>query len=104
MGEALPFLLWRLDSRAAITKQQVALHKSPSQYIKENFVVTTSGVCANAPLLCTIEALGEDNVLFSVDYPYESSQIASDFIDSAPIGEATRAKICRDNARRMLKL
>jgi 2,3-dihydroxybenzoate decarboxylase len=82
----------------------VDLQKKPSQYIKENFVVTTSGVCANAPLLCSIEALGEDNVLFSVDYPYESSEVAANFIDTAPISESARAKICHENARRILKL
>jgi 2,3-dihydroxybenzoate decarboxylase len=104
MGETLPFLLWRFDSRAAITKLSIDLQKKPSQYIRENFIVTTSGVCANAPLQCSIEALGEDNLLFSVDYPYESSQIAADFIDAAPISEATRAKICHENARRILKI
>ncbi len=104
MGETLPFLLWRFDSRAAITKQKVPLQHQPSQYIKDNFFVTTSGVCANAPLLCSIEALGENNVLFSMDYPYESSIVAAKFIDSAPISEAVRAKVCHENARRVLKL
>jgi 2,3-dihydroxybenzoate decarboxylase len=104
MGETLPFLLWRFDSRAAITKHPILLQKRPSQYIKENFVVTTSGVCANAPLLCSIEAMGEDNVLFSVDYPYEESAVAANFIDTAPISETTRAKICHQNAQRILKL
>ena len=104
MGETLPALLWRLDSRAAISKLPVALKKSPSEYIKDNFIVTTSGVCANAPLLCAVEAMGEDNVLFSTDYPYESHTIAAKFIEDAPIGETVRAKICHENARRILKL
>lgn len=104
MGETLPYLLWRFDSRAAITKSPYVLQKQPSQYIRENFIVTTSGVCDTAPLLCSIEALGDDNVLFSVDYPYESSKIAADFIENAPITDETRAKICYKNAQRVLKL
>jgi 2,3-dihydroxybenzoate decarboxylase len=42
--------------------------------------------------------------MFSVDYPYEDSQVAANFIDSAPIGEAVRAKVCHGNAKRILKL
>ena len=43
-------------------------------------------------------------MLFSVDYPYEDSQVAGNFIDTAPLSEATRAKICQGNARRVLRL
>jgi len=48
--------------------------------------------------------IGEDNVMFSVDYPYEDSQVAADFIGSAPIGETVRAKVCSGNAKRILRL
>ncbi|MBS1999232.1 MAG: amidohydrolase family protein, partial [Cyanobacteria bacterium SZAS LIN-2] len=78
--------------------------KEPSQYIRDNFFVTTSGVCDPAPLQCAIDALGDDNVLFSIDYPYESTAIAADFINNAPVSETARAKICHENARRVLKL
>jgi 2,3-dihydroxybenzoate decarboxylase len=33
-----------------------------------NIVVTTTGVCAHPALLCALSALGEDSVMFSVDY------------------------------------
>ncbi len=104
MGEALPFMLWRLDSRWQISQQPRQLKKLPSQYIKDNIKITTSGVCDNAPLLCSIEALGADNVLFSTDYPFESSLIAAEFIEKAPISEEVRAKICYGNAQKLLKL
>jgi 2,3-dihydroxybenzoate decarboxylase len=48
--------------------------------------------------------MGEDNVLFSTDYPFESAQIAADFIEAAPLSESLRAKICYQNAKRVLKL
>ena len=104
MGEALPFMLWRLDSRWQISVPTVPLKKMPSQYIKDNFIVTTSGVCDNPPLLCTIDALGEDNVLFSADYPFEDTLVAAKFIDTAPVSEQVREKICYRNAERILKL
>jgi 2,3-dihydroxybenzoate decarboxylase len=42
--------------------------------------------------------------LFSVDYPYEDSQVAAEFIDGAPISDDVRAGICRGNAQRLLRL
>ncbi|MBS1956710.1 MAG: amidohydrolase [Cyanobacteria bacterium SZAS-4] len=104
MGEALPFMLWRFDSRWQIGKHSKKLEKPLSQYVKDNIIITTSGVCDNAPLLCSIEALGADNILFSTDYPFESTQIAADFIDKAPLSEDVRKRICYQNAQRILKL
>ena len=57
-----------------------------------------------SPLIDALSALGEDNVMFSVDYPYQDSKQSSDFIEAAPISDAVRAKICSGNARRVLKL
>lgn len=70
--------------------------------IKRNIAVTTSGACDPAALIAILQALGEDNVMFSVDYPYEDPQVASDFIESAPISEDVRAKgALRSSARSM---
>jgi len=104
MGETIPYLLWRLDSRWEIIKQGKELQKLPSQYIKENFYVTTSGVCSNGPLACAIQELGEERVMFSVDYPYESSKIAAEFIEHAPISKKLLEKICYGNASKVLNL
>jgi 2,3-dihydroxybenzoate decarboxylase len=104
MGEALPFLLWRIDSRYGIYKPKVRLARKPSDYIRANFYATTAGNFAHAPLACTIETLGEDRVMFSVDYPLEDSAVAARFIESAPVAEAVRAKICWDNAARVLRI
>ena len=104
MGETLPFLLWRIDTRYGELNNFRSLRKTPSQYIKENFVVTTSGVFSADPLLCTLAALGEDHVLFSVDYPFESSLMAAQFIDSVSLTEHVREKINYKNAQRVLGL
>ena len=39
--------------------------------------------------------------MFSVDYPYEDTNLAVDFIETAPLEDATRVKICHDNAARL---
>jgi 2,3-dihydroxybenzoate decarboxylase len=104
MGEALPFLLWRIDTRYGELNNFKGLRKTPSQYIKENFVVTISGVFSAEPLLCTLAALGEDHVLFSVDYPFESSLVAAQFMDTVSVPEHVREKINYKNAQRVLKM
>jgi 2,3-dihydroxybenzoate decarboxylase len=102
LGETLPFLLWRFDSRAAI--YGLEMEKRPSDYIRSHVVVTTSGMFSADPLLCAIGALGADRVLFSVDYPYESTEQASAFIERAPVDDETRCLVCCENAIRLLGL
>lgn len=43
MGEALPFYLWRIDSRFKISEPKVLLRQLPSAYIRRNIAVTTAG-------------------------------------------------------------
>ncbi len=102
LGETLPYLLWRFDSRAKL--YGVKLAKRPSEYIRTNIVVTLSGMFSAEPLTCAISALGHDRVMFSADYPFESTAEASEFIDHVPLAENVRADICRNNAARLLRL
>ena len=111
LGEALPFWLWRLDSRLEEEKGDPAsaafyenLKKNPSQYFKENFYVTTSGMFWEPVLKFVCSVLGTNRVLFAVDYPYESSKIASQFIESTTIDDGDKAKICHLNAEKLLGL
>jgi 2,3-dihydroxybenzoate decarboxylase len=104
LGETLPFLLWRLDSRAGPDFYAVKLAKRPSQYIKDNIGVTTSGMCSAEPLTCTIGALGHDHVMFASDYPFESAEESAHFIDSTPLADDVRRDICFNNAARLLRL
>jgi 2,3-dihydroxybenzoate decarboxylase len=102
MGEALPFLLWRFDSRAKL--YGIKLSKLPSEYVRDNIVVTTSGMCSAEPLACTIGALGHERVMFSADYPFESVDVAGEFIDHVHLTEQVREDICFNNAARLLGL
>jgi 2,3-dihydroxybenzoate decarboxylase len=104
MGETLPALLWRFDSRFQIMYHTNAIQKMPSQYVRENILITTSGVFSFPPLQCALLALGSDRILFSIDYPYESTKEGVEFIENAPISQIDREKICHLNAERVLKL
>ena len=83
LGETLPFLLWRFDSRAKF--HGVKLKKMPSEYIGENVAVTTSGMCSAEPLNCTLAALGTDRVMFAADYPFEAAEEAGEFMEHVPL-------------------
>ena len=105
MGEAIPFQMWRIDSRWAIANRQGrTLEHAPSHYIAKNIMVTTSGVCSPEPLQCAVDALGASNVMFSADYPFERTAEASHFIETVNIDETLRQQICWDNAKRILNL
>jgi|SRR4051794_10414833 len=106
MGEGLPYVLWRLDSRWAWHNHHgIELNREkPSDYIRHNLYITTSGVCDVPPLLCALAALGPDHILFAADYPFEDLQTATAFLRGAPISEADRAKIAHGNAERLLRM
>jgi predicted TIM-barrel fold metal-dependent hydrolase len=99
-GESLPFWLNRLDGRWRYPDRP----KKFSQYFKENFYVSTSSQCSPTLLNFLIAELGADRILFATDYPYESLKQHVDFIDSAPISNNDRAKICHLNAEKLFKL
>ncbi|MFT6451951.1 MAG: 2,3-dihydroxybenzoate decarboxylase [Halocynthiibacter sp.] len=102
LGETLPYLLWRLDSRWEISNRgEMRLEMKPSEYFKRNIWMTTSGMCADAPLRCAIDMVGADRVMFSVDYPFESAQEAGDWIEAAPLSEKERDQVCQGTARKL---
>jgi 2,3-dihydroxybenzoate decarboxylase len=104
MGEGLPFLRWRFDSRFAVYPHGVTLERKPSEYFGSNILITTSGVCSAPALIGAIGEMGAEAVMFSVDYPYESTESAAQFIEQAPIDEAVRQLVCHGNAQRIFKL
>jgi len=103
-GEALPFWLWRLDNRWQKNLFGMQLKKKPADYVRDNFVVTTSGMFHHPSLQCAYSTLSADRILFAVDYPFESCRDAVKFIKSSPISENEKESICRKNAEHLLKL
>ncbi len=102
LGETLPYLLARIDSRARL--YGVKLKRAPSEYFRRNFLVTTSGMITREPLVCALETIGPERVLFSADYPFESMKESSDFIENVAIDDSVRLDICARNAQARLNL
>ena len=104
MGETLPIQRWRLDSRYPISNHRYTIAKKPSDYLRSNVFVTTSGVCSDAALRCALDEIGPHNVLFSIDYPFEDTRTACTWIEGAKVSEAERAAVTHGNATALLRL
>jgi gamma-resorcylate decarboxylase len=104
LAEGLPFLLPRVEHRLRHARASERGRQSQPlmHYLRQNFMVTTSGIFRTPALLDTLLEVGADRVLFSIDYPYENMQEQSAWFDGLPISPADHAKIGRDNARALL--
>jgi 2,3-dihydroxybenzoate decarboxylase len=105
MGETIPLFLWRIDSRTRGRLGKRGLKRANvSDYVRENIVVTTSGVFDDAPLICAVSALGVGAVMFSVDYPYENDEFAMKWLAQIPLPQEQVEAIAHGNAARLLRL
>jgi 5-carboxyvanillate decarboxylase len=103
MGEGIPFLLPRLDNRYTRDRGPKRRMK-PSEYFKEHFVITTSGMNYSSQLRMTVEELGADRVLFAADWPFELSGEAVAGVEAAPLTIADKEMIFQRNAERVFRL
>jgi predicted TIM-barrel fold metal-dependent hydrolase len=103
MGEALPFMLDRIDATTA-AEAKVRLKRSVRQTILDQVWITTSGFFTIVPFMAALMSFGVDRIMFSVDYPFASNARARAFLDELPVSPADRAKIAHGNADRLLRL
>lgn len=101
MGENLPFFLARADERLS---PLTGLPRTVAETVHQQVHVTTSGFFTNPPLLCALEVLGADRILFSVDYPYSDSSEGTAFLRDAPLSPEDKEKIAHGNAEVLLGL
>lgn len=107
MGEGLPFWLYRLDYMhgfVAMKFNRPQLKQRPSDYFRQNFLITTSGMNWDPALQFCISVLGADNIMWAIDYPYQESREATEFMNRAPISEEDREKIFHRNAERVFHI
>jgi predicted TIM-barrel fold metal-dependent hydrolase len=104
LGEGLPFMLHRINDQTQLAAKRRGLRRAPLEYLTQNLVVTCSGNFSAPAFLCSVMALGIDNVLFSVDWPYESNAAAVDFLKHQALGPPDMAKVAHLNAERVLRL
>ena len=104
LGEGLSFGIWRVDNRIRRGSGTPQAKLPMSQYLRENFYITTSGNFRTQALTNVILEVGADRVLYSVDYPYEDVVEAREWFDQASISEFDRSKIAVANAKQLFRL
>jgi 5-carboxyvanillate decarboxylase len=108
MGEAVPYWLYRIDYMYNVyTSRRTELRKikgKPSEYVKNNFLITTSGVNFHPTLKYCHEVLGPENIMFAIDYPYQESMEAAHFMQTAPLPLADMEKMTHGNAERIFHI
>jgi predicted TIM-barrel fold metal-dependent hydrolase len=107
-GEGLPFLMQRIDHpfvrphiKAADPDAVPTLKRVPSEYLRDNMLVTTSGNYLPAAFKCTHEALGIDSMLLATDYPYEEMGECVAYLEGFGLPEAEKQKLFHGNAARL---
>jgi hypothetical protein len=65
MGEALPFMLDRIDETSAV-QAKTLLRRSVRQTILDQVWITTSGFFSMVPFMAALMSFGVDRIMFSV--------------------------------------
>jgi 2,3-dihydroxybenzoate decarboxylase len=110
MGEALPFWAYRLDymhratSRANRYDSLIPLQRKPSEYLQHNFYTTNSGVAWQAAIEFTQNFMGEDRVMYAMDYPYQHEVGEVHILDNMTMPQETKRKFFQNNAETLFKI
>lgn len=106
MGEGLPFSIWRVDNKNAwvTAPPPQPARRTFTEYFEENFYITVSGNYCTQALLCSLQVLGADHILFSTDWPFENVDYSAAWFDTVEISETDRLKIGRTNAVKLFNL
>jgi len=107
MGEAVHFWLWRINfmnSRAQSIGRAPKTELTMADYFQRNFAITTSGVEDPLALDYSIRKIGVDNVMWAIDYPYQPTKPAVEFMNAVQLSDADKAKVYGGNAERIFHI
>jgi 5-carboxyvanillate decarboxylase len=107
LGEHIPFSLPRLDAHHAQTKAKTAawLQRRPSEYLKEHFLLSTSGMNhAPGSIRLCMDVMGPERIMFAADYPFEDLEREARAFAAVPLSGEERAALAHGNAERVFRL
>ena len=108
LGEGLPFWLDRIDRLFVRGRSATNAYPSwvckrrPSEYFLENFWLSSAGHNWDPAVRFTEEVVGEDRLMFAVDYPYEDGKQQTN--QAAGVTLRNPEKFYELNAKRVFKL
>ena len=109
-GEAIPFWLYRLDHmHNAMVKANrypgvKPLKRKISEYVRQNFWITTSGMPWPPAIEFCQRVMGMDRVLYAMDYPYQYVPEEVGYTESVDIGPDDMKKLFQTNAEELFQL
>jgi len=104
-GEGLPYWLYRIDYMSRLPGfAPTKLQLKPSEYMRRNLYITTSGVPWAPAILMAQQVLGVDRVLYAMDYPYQFVPAEVKLTDRLPISAAAKRKLFQGNAEKVFHL
>lgn len=107
MGELIPYGLTRLN--LGLTFGNWILKKdNPAMnvyyYLKKNIFITSSGVFDEPVFICAKEMLGIENLMFSVDYPFQDNILATQFLNKLTLSTEEKNHFAGMTAINLLKI
>ena len=110
LGEGMPFWMPRLDymHRAQVTSKRYEalqpLKRTVSEYLRENVYITTSGMCWEPAVMFCRSVLGNDRVLYAMDYPYQFVPEEVAAMDRLPVSDQEKKAFFQTNAEKVFRL
>ena len=105
MGEMIPYML---DRTARTTRHWGQLKRDLWTVWRENIWVTTSGLFTLAPFECLLKVSPLDKIMFSVDYPFSTTEMGMQFVEEIQragiLSQEQLEAFCHGNAEKLLKL
>jgi predicted TIM-barrel fold metal-dependent hydrolase len=104
LGEMFPFFAWRIQRAFEYNPYSQRTRKLLQDYLSDNIWLTTSGNFNDRALITAPLAVGADHIMSASDYPYDMATDAARWIETTPISENDRRKICYGNAAALFGL
>ncbi|KAH9223662.1 hypothetical protein DL95DRAFT_492796 [Leptodontidium sp. 2 PMI_412] len=105
LGERIPSDLWRIDEMLKRkVPEGIPMNRTLSSYWRTNIWETTSGDFATELPKFHRSVIGEDRILYSVDYPFAMMQQGAEWLPSFHQSKKTKLDFVRNTAIKLLKL
>ena len=111
LGEGLPYWLFRIDFMHGGSVRsnrygaaQPKLERKVSEYLKQCFWYTSSGMAWTPPIRYVQDVMGMDRVLYAQDYPYQFVPEEVNVTDELRLSYEDHKAFYQTNAERVFKL